>query len=213
MVAARVRQRHWPASSLRARSHQAARSLRSGRHPCVVRTLIAGSCCDRVVATRPAGAVLASCGRAQCGSEHQRGGDRARALPRRRAQDRRELHWRSRPRATTTASPSTASSPTSRSRAAARGATGPRPQVHAFEDWSTPPGRARLPRDGERRPGHERLPVLHRHRRRVPLARRQAHRVRPDHLGQDVADRISLVERDAGDRPVEPVVIESVELT
>jgi cyclophilin family peptidyl-prolyl cis-trans isomerase len=31
--------------------------------------------------------------------------------------------------------------------------------------------------------------------------------------GQDVADRISLVERDDRDRPLEPVVIESVELT
>jgi cyclophilin family peptidyl-prolyl cis-trans isomerase len=31
--------------------------------------------------------------------------------------------------------------------------------------------------------------------------------------GQDVADRISLVERGAGDRPLEPVLIESVELT
>jgi cyclophilin family peptidyl-prolyl cis-trans isomerase len=30
--------------------------------------------------------------------------------------------------------------------------------------------------------------------------------------GQDVADRISLVERDGSDRPLEPVVIESVEL-
>jgi cyclophilin family peptidyl-prolyl cis-trans isomerase len=30
--------------------------------------------------------------------------------------------------------------------------------------------------------------------------------------GQDVVDRISLVERDAHDRPVEPVVIESIEL-
>ena len=31
--------------------------------------------------------------------------------------------------------------------------------------------------------------------------------------GQDVADRISLVERDMRDRPLEPVVIESVQLT
>jgi cyclophilin family peptidyl-prolyl cis-trans isomerase len=31
-------------------------------------------------------------------------------------------------------------------------------------------------------------------------------------LGQDVVDRISHVERDARDRPLEPVVIESVEL-
>jgi len=31
--------------------------------------------------------------------------------------------------------------------------------------------------------------------------------------GQDVADRISLVERDGRDRPLEPVVIESVQLT
>jgi cyclophilin family peptidyl-prolyl cis-trans isomerase len=31
--------------------------------------------------------------------------------------------------------------------------------------------------------------------------------------GHDIADGISLVERDAGDRPLEPVVIESVELT
>jgi cyclophilin family peptidyl-prolyl cis-trans isomerase len=30
--------------------------------------------------------------------------------------------------------------------------------------------------------------------------------------GQEVVDRISLVERDAGDRPVDPVVIESIEL-
>jgi cyclophilin family peptidyl-prolyl cis-trans isomerase len=32
-------------------------------------------------------------------------------------------------------------------------------------------------------------------------------------VGQDVADRISLVERDGRDRPLEPVRIESVELT
>jgi len=31
--------------------------------------------------------------------------------------------------------------------------------------------------------------------------------------GQDVADRISLVDRDMRDRPLEPVVIESVRLT
>jgi cyclophilin family peptidyl-prolyl cis-trans isomerase len=31
--------------------------------------------------------------------------------------------------------------------------------------------------------------------------------------GQDVVDRISAVERDSRDRPVEPVVIESIELT
>jgi peptidyl-prolyl cis-trans isomerase B (cyclophilin B) len=31
--------------------------------------------------------------------------------------------------------------------------------------------------------------------------------------GQDVVDRISLVERDSRDRPLEPVVIESVELS
>jgi len=31
--------------------------------------------------------------------------------------------------------------------------------------------------------------------------------------GQDVADRISLVERDTRDRPLDPVVLESVELT
>jgi peptidyl-prolyl cis-trans isomerase B (cyclophilin B) len=31
--------------------------------------------------------------------------------------------------------------------------------------------------------------------------------------GQDVVDRISLVERDSNDRPLEPVVIESVDLT
>ena len=42
-----------------------------------------------------------------------------------------------------------------------------------------PEGRARRARDGERRPEHERQPVLHRHRRRVPLARRKAHGLRP----------------------------------
>jgi cyclophilin family peptidyl-prolyl cis-trans isomerase len=31
--------------------------------------------------------------------------------------------------------------------------------------------------------------------------------------GQDVVDRISTVERDAGDRPLEPVTIESIELS
>jgi cyclophilin family peptidyl-prolyl cis-trans isomerase len=31
--------------------------------------------------------------------------------------------------------------------------------------------------------------------------------------GQDVADRISAVDRDSRDRPLEPVVLESVELT
>ena len=40
---------------------------------------------------------------------------------------------------------------------------------------------------------------------------REAHGVRPrDVTGQDVADAISFVERDGRDRPLEPVVIESI---
>src|SRR5581483_11754245 len=42
-------------------------------------------------------------------------------------------------------------------------------------------GRARRARDGECGAEHEREPVLHRHRGRVPLARRQAHGVRARH--------------------------------
>ena len=44
------------------------------------------------------------------------------------------------------------------------------------------PDRPRRARDGERGPEHERLAVLHRHRRRVPVARRRAHGLRPRHL-------------------------------
>ena len=65
-------------------------------------------------------------------------------------------------------------------------------------------GRARRARDGERRPEHERLAVLHRHRRRVLVARREAHGLRSGRPGLDVVDRISLVERDARDRPATP---------
>jgi len=43
---------------------------------------------------------------------------------------------------------------------------------------------------------------LHRDRGCVPLARRQAHRVRTVTEGQDIVDRISHVERDGRDRPV-----------
>ena len=68
---------------------------------------------------------------------------------------------------------------------------------------------ARRARDGERRPEHERLAVLHRHRGRVPVARRQAHRLRPGHRGPgrrrpDLARRARRARpaRDAGhDRP------------
>ena len=51
-------------------------------------------------------------------------------------------------------------------------------------------------------PEHQRLAVLHRHRRRVPVARRQAHRLRPGHrAAMDVVERI---ERDADRRPRPP---------
>ena len=72
-----------------------------------------------------------------------------------------------------------------------------RPRLHVRGRVQRPPGRARRARDGERRPEHERQPVLHRHRGRVPVARRQAHRLRPVTNGMDVVDTISAVETDA----------------
>ena len=60
---------------------------------------------------------------------------------------------------------------------------------------STTTGRARRARDGELRAEHERLAVLHRHGRCVPVARRQAHRVRP----RDRRD--GRRRRDLGGRP------------
>ena len=62
-------------------------------------------------------------------------------------------------------------------------------------------------------PEHQRLAVLHRHRRRVPVARRQAHGLR---TGQRRAWTWSTSSRacstDGGDRPTEPVGIASIEL-
>ena len=76
-----------------------------------------------------------------------------------------------------------------------------------------PQGGAGRARDGERRPEHERLPVLHRHHRGRAVARRQAHRVRQVTDGMDTVDAIEAVPTGAGDRPVEPPVIDSIELT
>ena len=54
--------------------------------------------------------------------------------------------------------------------------------------------------------------VLHRHRRRVPLARRQAHDLRACAGGMDVVDRISAVPSDSRDRPRDAVTIERVDV-
>ena len=53
-----------------------------------------------------------------------------------------------------------------------------RARLHLRRRDQRPQGRARRAGDGQRRPRHERLAVLHRHRRRVQLAGRQAHRLR-----------------------------------
>ena len=53
------------------------------------------------------------------------------------------------------------------------------PGLHVRRRDQRPPDRARHAGDGERRPEHERQPVLHRHRRGDAVAGRQAHGVRP----------------------------------
>ncbi len=63
-------------------------------------------------------------------------------------------------------------------------------------------------------PEHERLAVLHRHRRGRVRGSNGKHTVFGRVTsGQDVADAISLVERDGRDRPLEPVVIESITIS
>ena len=56
-----------------------------------------------------------------------------------------------------------------------------RPRLRVRGRVQRPQDRARRARDGERRPEHERQPVLHRHDRGGAVARRQAHRVRQGH--------------------------------
>ena len=84
---------------------------------------------------------------------------------------------------------------------------------YQFEDEFNPaPHRARRAGDGERRPEHERQPVLHRHRGRVPLARREAHRVRP-RGERDGRGRRHLGRRDGRiPPPAREVTIQRVEL-
>ena len=54
---------------------------------------------------------------------------------------------------------------------------------YQFEDETNEPlGRPRRDRDGELGAEHERLAVLHRHRRQLPVAQRPAHRLRAGHL-------------------------------
>ena len=114
---------------------------------------------------------------------HQSRRDRGRALRRGRAEDRRELRHARAGRASTTASSSTASSPISWSRAAIRPAPAAAGRATSSRtSINDRTGRPRRARHGERRPEHERQPVLHRHRRRGPLARRQAHRLRAGHV-------------------------------
>ena len=74
--------------------------------------------------------------------------------------------------------------------------------------------RARSARDGERRPEHERLAVLHRHGGRVPVARRRSHRLRAHHRrhGRRRHDR-AHARRTAGDRPLDEVRIESISVS
>ena len=56
-----------------------------------------------------------------------------------------------------------------------------RPRLHVRGRVQRPQGRPRRARHGQRRAEHQRLAVLHRHRRRGAVARRQAHRLRPGH--------------------------------
>ena len=60
---------------------------------------------------------------------------------------------------------------------------------------------------------HERQPVLHRHHRRRTWLDGKHTVFGKVTNGQDVVDKISMVERDARDLPKTPVVLESVELT
>ena len=63
-------------------------------------------------------------------------------------------------------------------------------------------------------PEHERLAVLHRHRRRLPVARRQAHRVRPgDRRAWTSSTSSRASPPTARDRPAEPIGIASIELS
>ncbi len=62
-------------------------------------------------------------------------------------------------------------------------------------------------------PEHERLAVLHRHRRRLSVARRQAHGLRPGD-GRDGCRRQARgVTTDGGDRPADPVGIVTVAIS
>ena len=62
-------------------------------------------------------------------------------------------------------------------------------------------------------PEHERLAVLHRDRRRVPVARRQAHRLRPGRRAAwTCSTQLESAETDHADRPRKPQVIEHIEL-
>jgi cyclophilin family peptidyl-prolyl cis-trans isomerase len=87
-----------------------------------------------------------------------------------------------------------------------------RPGLHVRGRVQRQQGRPRRARDGERGPEHERLAVLHRHRRGDAVARRQAHRLRPRHDGMDVVDAIESVDTDANDKPRDDVTIERIEL-
>src|SRR5271166_5316841 len=117
-------------------------------------------------------------GDANCHDAHQRGSDRLRAVRAGRSEHRREL-----PQAR-------------RGRVLRRPRVPPhhqglhdpgrlperdrhrRPGLYVRRRDQRPQDRAGRACDGQRRPRHERLAVLHRHRRRVQLARRQAHRLR-----------------------------------
>ena len=86
---------------------------------------------------------------------------------------------------------------------------------YTFEDeFNDAQGRARRARDGQRRPQHQRLAVLHRHRRRrargstasTPCSARSP-------TGMDVVDKLEGVPTDGGDRPDEPIGIASIELS
>ena len=85
-----------------------------------------------------------------------------------------------------------------------------RPGLHVRGRDQLAQARARLAGDGQRRPEHQRLAVLHRHARRHPVAGRQAHVFGQVTDGMDVVDKLEGLPTGPGDRPREDAKIDKL---
>ncbi len=127
-------------------------------------------------------------------TSHQCRGDRGRAARCRRAEDRRELQ-EARGRGLLRRTDLPPGDPRFHDPGRLpRGHRNRRPGLQVRGRVQPAQDRARRPRDGQRRPQHERLAVLHRHDRGRALAGRQAHGLRPGD------ERDGRGRRDRGDR-------------